>query len=173
MNFISFEITECVHQQLKQHISVSAVDVDIPPFLACMESAPPPSNQSTLKRRFPCSWRRAPPSNQSTLKRRFPCSWRRAPPSNQSTLKRRFPRLAPRSTQQPKYSLNGTIFMSHGCCIHSSHYGRVCPSFLSSHVYDRANKRVLSPRSTHELPSRCPSVHPFFLPSFLPSFAGI
>jgi hypothetical protein len=63
--------------------------------------------------------------------------------------------------------------MSHGCCIHSSHYGRVCPSFLSSHVYDRANKRVLSPRSTHELPSRCPSVHPFFLPSFLPSFAGI
>jgi hypothetical protein len=60
--------------------------------------------------------------------------------------------------------------MLHGCCIHSSHYGRVCPSFLSSHAYDRANKRVLSPRSTHKLPIRCPSVHPSILPSFLPSF---
>ncbi len=98
-----------------------------------MTSAPPTSNQSTLKRRFPCRWRRAPPSNQST-------------------------------------PLNGTIYMLHGCCIHFSYYGRVCPSFLSSHAYGRANKRVLSPRSTHKIPIRCQSVHPSIHSSFLPSF---
>jgi hypothetical protein len=90
--------------------------------------------------------RRAPTSNLSTLKRCLPCSWRRAPPSNQST------------------PLNGTIFMLH------SHYGRLCPSFLSSHAYDKANEQALSPRSTHKLPIRCPSIRPSFLPSFIHSF---
>jgi hypothetical protein len=27
-------------------------------------------------------------------------------------------------------------------------------------IYDRANKQALSPRSTHKLPIRCPSIRP-------------
>jgi hypothetical protein len=45
----------------------------------------------------------------------------------------------------------------------------VRPFFLALHAYDKANEQALSPRSTHKLLIRCPSIRP----SFLPSFTGI
>jgi hypothetical protein len=62
--------------------------------------------------------------------------------------------------------------MLHAYCVHSSHYGRVCPSFLSWHAYDRANKRVCRRTApiNYQFVGR-PSIHPSFLASFLPSQA--
>jgi hypothetical protein len=79
--------------------------------------------------------------------------------------------LAPRSTQQPRYSLKrhdlDVAFALHIMGVY------VRPFFLSSHAYDKANQQALSPRSTHKLAIRCPFISPSFLPSFLPSFTGI
>jgi hypothetical protein len=104
MNFISFEITECVDQQLKQHNKCFCRRRRYPSFLGVYGKRT--SNQQPKYPQTALSMQVAPRSTQQPKYPQTALSMQVAP---RSTQQPKYPQtalsmqLAPRSAQQPKY----------------------------------------------------------------------